>query len=199
MTKKGKKRKKKIYDVKALQEKWKLERFDEKKHYAKMSTIAAIIGAILLASLAIFSCFVVGIYEPIDKEETIIRTVEFDHYSSYFSNWSGRTHRYIELTNGERIWIYVGGENLANSLRALSPGTILTLRLHPDGTILEISTETKELLKFDGAQDELRTESIFWFVVGIIMFLGTVPCIAYAWIKIVKHKIFSPSKSIYGR
>ncbi len=197
MTKKGKKRKKKIYDVKALQEKWKLERFDEKKHNAKMSTIAAIIGAILLASLAIFSCFVVGIYEPIDKEETIIRTVEFDHYSSYFSR--GRTHRYIELTNEERIWISVGGENLANSLRALSPGTILTLRLHPDGTILEISTETKELLNFDGAQDELRTESIFWFVVGIIMFLGMIPCIAYAWIKIVKHKFFSPTKSIYGR
>ena len=198
MTKKGKKRKKKIYDVKALQEKWKLERFDEKKHNTKMSTIAAIIGAILLASLAIFSCFVVGIYEPIDKEETIIRTVEFDHYSSYSSR-GRRTHRYIELTNEERIWISVGGENLANSLRALSPGTILTLRLHPDGTILEISTKTKELLNFDGAQDELRTESIFGFVVGIIMFLGMIPCIAYAWIKIVKHKVFSPSKSIYGR
>ena len=197
MTKKGKKRKKKIYDVKALQEKWKLERFDEKKHYAKMSTIAAIIGAILLASLAIFSCFVVGIYEPIDKEETIIRTVEIDHYSSFSSR--GRTQRYIELTNEERIWIYVGGENLANSLRALSPGTILTLRLHPDGTILEISTETKELLKFDGAQDELRTESIFWFVVGIVMFLGAIPCVAYSWIKIVKHKVFSPSKAIYKR
>ena len=197
MTKKGKKRKKKIYDVKALQEKWKLERFDEKKHNAKMSTITAIIGAIFLASLAIFLCFVVGIYEPIDKEETIIRTVEFDHYSSYSSK--GRTRRYIELTNEERIWISVGEENLANSLRALSPGTILTLRLHPNGTILEISTETKELLNFDDAQDELRTESIFWFVVGIIMFLGMIPCIAYAWIKIVKHKVFSPSKSIYGR
>ena len=73
MTKKGKKRKKKIYDVKALQEKLKIERFDEKKHNAKMSMIAAIIGAILLASLAIFSCFVVGIYEPIDKEETIMK------------------------------------------------------------------------------------------------------------------------------
>lgn len=195
MAKKPKKRQKKIYDVKVLEEKRKLQRFDEKKYFDKMRTIAAIIGAVILASLAIFTCFVVRIYEPIDKEAAVIRTVEFDHYSSYSSR--GRIQRYIELTNEERIWIYVGGENLANSLRALSPGTILTLRLHPDGTILEISTESKELLNFDSTQNKLRTESIFWVVVGIIMFLGMIPCVVYAWIKIVKYKVFLPSKSIY--
>ena len=195
MAKKQKRRQKKTYSVKELQEKWKLQCFDKKKHFDKMRTIAAIIGAVILASLAIFTCFVVGIYEPIDKEEAVIRTVEFDHYSSFSSR--GRTQRYIELTNEERIWIYVGGENLANSLRALSPGTILTLRLHPDGTILEISTESKELLNFDSAQEKLRTESIFWVVVGIIMFLGMIPCVVYTWIKIVKYKVFSPPKSIY--
>lgn len=198
MAKEGKKRKKKIYDVKVLREKWKLERFDEKKYNAKISTIAAIMGAILLASLAVVSCFVVGIYEPIDKEDSVLCSVEFDHYSSYSSR-HGRMRRYIELTNKERMSIYVGGENLANSLRALSPGTVLSLRLHPRGTILEISTESEELLNFDNAQDELRTESIFWFVVGIVMFLGAIPCVAYSWIKIVKHKVFSPSKAIYKR
>ena len=200
MAKKRKKRQKKIYDVKVLQEKWKLQRFDEKKYFDKMRTIIAIIGAVILASFAILSCFVVGIYKPIDKEDAITCSKEFQDYHSYFSKVSGYNYS-IELSNNERRTIpnEYFGETLENDLKQLSPGTILDFKLHPDGTILEIKTEQKEILNFDYAQKQLFKTSIFIFVLGTLCFLGMVACTVYAMIKIIKYKIFEPSKNVYKR
>jgi hypothetical protein len=200
MAKKRKKRQKKIYDKKVLEEKWKLQRFDEKKYFDKMGTILAIIGAVVLVSFAILSCFVVGIYKPIDKEDAITCSKEFQDFHSYFSKNSGYDYS-IELSNNERRSIpdeYFNGK-LENDLRQLPTGTILDFKLHPDGTILEIKAEQKEILNFDYAQKQLLKTSIFIFVLGALCFLGMVACTVYAMIKIIKYKVFEPSKSIYKR
>lgn len=200
MAKKRKKRQKKTHNIKELREKWKLQRFDEKKYFDKMRTILAIIGAVVLVSFAILSCFVVGIYKPIDKEDAITCSKEFQDFHSYFSKTSGYNY-YIELSNNERRSIpdeYVN-RKLENDLRQLPTGTILDFKLHPDGTILEIKAEQKELLNFDYAQKQLFKTSIFIFVLGILCFLGMVACTVYALIKIIKYKVFETSKSVYKR
>jgi hypothetical protein len=200
MAKKRKKRQKKTYNLKELQEKWKLQRFDEKKYYDRMRTILAIIGAVVLVSFAILSCFVVGIYKPIDKEDAITCSKEFQDFHSYFSKNSGYDYS-IELSNNELRSIpdeYFNGK-LENDLRRLSPGTILDFKMHPDGTILEIKVGQKEILNFDYAQKQLLKRSIFIFVLGILCFLGMVACTVYAMIKIIRYKVFAPSKNIYKR
>ena len=101
MAKKREKRQKKTYNVKELQKKWELQRFDEKKYFDKMRTILAIIGANILLFVAIISCFVIGIYEPIKPEEAICRSVQFHSYHSYITKTS--SHRYIKLDNQESI------------------------------------------------------------------------------------------------
>ena len=200
MAKKRKKRKKKTYNIKELQEKWKLQHFDEKKYFDKMRTILAIIGAVVLVSFAILSCFVVGIYKPIDKEDAITCSKEFQDFHSYFSKTSGYNYS-IELSNNERRSIpdEYFNEKLENDLRQLPTGTILDFKLHPDGTILEIKAEQKEILNFDYAQKQLFKTSIFIFVLGILCFLGMVACTVYALIKIIKDKVFETSKSVYKR
>jgi len=196
MAKKRKKRQKKIYNVKELQEKWKLQRFDEKKYYDRMRTILAIIGASILLFSAIISCFVIGIYKPIKKEEAICRSAQFHSYHSYITKTS--SHRYIKLDNQESINI-PKTYHIENDLQVLEPNTTLTLKLHQDGTVLEIKTAQKEILNFDYAQKQLLKRSIFIFVLGILCFLGMVACTVYAMIKIIRYKVFAPSKNIYKR
>ena len=198
MAKKRKKRQKKIYDKKVLEEKWKLQRFDEKKYFDKMRTILAIIGAVVLTIFFVLSCFVVGVYKPIDKEEALTCSKEFQTFYSYFSGTTGRNY-FIELSNNERISIPDEFFAIEDDLRQLSPGTVLEFKLHPDGTILEIKTEQKEILNFDYAQKQLLKKSIFIFVLGVLCFLGMVACTVYALIKIIKYKVFETSKSIYKR
>ena len=198
MAKKRKKRQKKIYDKKVLEEKWKLQRFDEKKYFDKMRTIVAIIGAVVLTIFFVLSCFVVGVYKPIDKEDALTCSKEFQTFYSYFSKTTGRNY-FIKLSNNERISIPDEFFAIEDDLRQLSPGTVLEFKLHPDGTILEIKTEQKEILNFDYAQKQLFKTSIFIFVLGILCFLGMVACTVYAMIKIIKYKVFEPSKTIYKR
>lgn len=200
MAKKRKKRQKKTYNLKELQEKWKLQRFDEKKYFDQMRTILAIVGVVLLTFFFVLSCFIIGIYKPIDKEDAISCSKEFQDFHSYFSKTSGYNY-YIELSNNERRSIpdeYFNGK-LENDLRQLSPGTILDFKMHPDGTILEIKVGQKEILNFDYAQKQLFKTSIFIFVLGILCFLGMVACTVYAMIKIIRYKVFAPSKNIYKR
>ena len=198
MAKKRKKRQKKIYDTKVLEEKWKLQRFDKKKYFDKMRTIVAIIGAVVLTIFFVLSCFVVGVYKPIDKEEALTCSKEFQTFHSYFSKTTGINYS-IELSNNERISIPDEFFAIEDDLRQLSPGTVLEFKIHPDGTILEIKTEQKEILNFDYAQKQLLKTSIFIFVLGALCFLGMVACTVYAMIKIIKYKVFEPSKSIYKR
>lgn len=196
MVKKRKRRQRKTYKLKALRKKRQLQRSD------KINTIFAIIGAVVLAALAVLSFFVIGIYNPIDKEDAVSCSKEFQRLRSYYST-SIVSNYYIEFSNNERSFIpdtyFIGKQNIANDLRQLSPGTVLDFKFHPDGTILEIKSEQKEILNFDYAQKQLFKMSIFIFLVGIVCFLGMVACTVYAMIKIIKYKVFTPSKSVYKR
>lgn len=201
MAKKRKKRQKKIYSVKELRKKWKMERFDERRYQAKVSTIVFMICAIVLVGYAVWVLFGLGIYEPIKPEDAICRSVQFESYHSSSSRYYGGA--YIKLTNQESV--YLSGDytyaNMAleEELYKLEPDTTLYLKLNEYGTVLEIKTAQKEILSFDYAQKQMRKISIIIFVIGILALLGAIACAVYAMIKIIKHKVFAPSKSIYKK
>ena len=190
---------KKIYDIKKLKEKWKLQRFNKKKFYAKMETVSAIVGIIALVFFAIL-CFVCANYQPIEYEEAIPYSAQFEKYYTRYSYKGGSTEC-IKFTNQDSKslsdFYFYGDQSPHADLKALPQGTLLDLKLHPIGEILEIKAGDKEILNFDYAQKQLQKRSISFFIVGILLCLVTIPLTLYAWKKIFKEKAFSRAVQFY--
>lgn len=190
---------KKIYDIKQLKEKWKLQRHNEKKFQAKMATVLGFVGIVLLIGLAVL-CFITANYQPIEYDQASSYSAAFEKYRLYHRTRGG-TRRYIEFTNGDskslsNIYFY-GEQIIKDDLEALPQGTTLHLKLHPDGEVLEIKAGDKEILNFDYAQKQLQKRSIFFLVMGILSCTGIIPCAIYVWKKIVREKVFSRAVQFY--
>ena len=190
---------KKIYDIKQLKEKWKLQRHNEKKFQAKMATVLGFVGIVLLIGLAVL-CFITANYQPIEYDQASSYSAAFEKYRLYHRTRGG-TRRYIEFTNGDskslsNIYFY-GEQTIKADLEALPQGTTLHLKLHPDGEVLEIKAGDKEILNFDYAQKQLQKRSIFFLVMGILSCAGIIPCAIYVWKKIVREKVFSRAVQFY--
>ena len=183
---------KKIYDIKQLKEKWKLQRHNEKKFQAKMATVLGFVGIVLLIGLAVL-CFITANYQPIEYDQASSYSAAFEKYRLYHRTRGG-TRRYIEFTNGDskslsNIYFY-GEQTIKADLEALPQGTTLHLKLHPDGEVLEIKAGDKEILNFDYAQKQLQKRSIFFLVMGILSCAGIIPCVIYVWKRFSKKKSF---------
>ncbi len=190
---------KKIYDIKQLKEKWKLQRYNEKKFQAKMATVLGFVGIVLLIGLSVL-CFITANYQPIEYDQASSYSAAFEKYRLYHRTRGG-TRRYIEFTNGDskslsNIYFY-GEQTIKADLEALPKGTTLDLKLHPGGYVLEIKTDDKEILNFDYAQEQLQKRSIFFLVMGILSCTGIIPCVIYVWKKIFKEEVFSRAVQFY--
>lgn len=190
---------KKIYDIKQLKEKWKLQRHNEKKFQAKMGTFLGFVGIVLLIGLAVL-CFITANYQPIEYDQASSYSAEFEEYRTYHKVRGG-THRHIKFTNGDSkslssFYVY-GEQTIKDDLDALPQGTTLHLKLHPDGEVLEIKAGDKEILNFDYAQRQLQKRAIFFLVLGILSCTGIIPCAIYVWKKIFKEKVFSRAVQFY--
>lgn len=195
---KRQKRQKKTYDLKVLQEKWALERFDEKKYQARIATVVALICAACLLVMGILTCVFVP-YTPIAREDATYISASYNGYHTYHRR--GRESLYLMFTDRERLLLSRAYTNndLKDRLAALDAGTEMQILLSPDNEIIEIKAAETEILNFDHAQKKLQRQGIFYFAVGILICAGSVMCGIYAFIKICKEKVFAPSKSIYGR
>ena len=190
---------KKIYDIKQLKEKWKQQRFNEKKHYAKMETVVGIVGMVALICFALL-CFICANHQPIEYDQAIPYSALFEKYYTRY-NFKGGSTKCIKFTNQDSKSLpdfYFFGEQSPNAdLEALPKGTTLDLKLHPDGDVLEIKAGDKEILNFDYAQKQLQKRSIFFLVMGILSCAGIIPCAIYVWKKIVIEKVFSRAVQFY--
>ena len=197
-----KKRKKKNYSVKALQEKWKQERFDLKKYYAKFNTILAIVFAVLLiaSGLFIFICSLVS-YTPIEIDEAISESIEFERLLVRYRGLRNtrRTEIIVSTDQREITLPRIYPNSVERALRALPKGSILDVKFDTSGTIVEIKSSGKEILNFDVAQHRLLMEDISFCVCGALLLIGSIFCIVYACKKIFKERIFEPSKNVYKR
>ena len=190
---------KKIYDIKQLKEKWKQQRFNEKKHYAKMETVMGIVGMVAVICFAVL-CFICANHQPIEYDQAIPYSAQFEKYYTRYRNNGGSTE-YIEFTNKESKPLsdlyFFGDQSPKVALEALPKGTTLDLKLHPDGDVLEIKAGDKEILNFDYAQKQLQKRSICFLVLGILSCAGIIPCAIYVWKKIVREKVFSRTVQFY--
>ena len=88
---------KKIYNIKQLKEKWKQQRFNEKKHYAKMETVVGIVGMVALICFAVL-CFICANHQPIEYDQAIPYSALFEKYYTRY-NFKGRSTKCIKFTN----------------------------------------------------------------------------------------------------
>ena len=190
---------KKIYDIKQLKEKWKQQRFNEKKYYAKMGTVAGIVGMVALIGFAVL-CFICANHQPIEYDQAISYSAQFEKYYTRY-NFKGGSKECIKFTNQDSKslpdFYFFGNQNPNADLETLAKGTTLNLKLHPDGEILEIKAGDKEILNFDYAQKQLQKRSICVLVFGILAALGVIPCVMYTYKKIFKEKVFSRAVQLY--
>ena len=155
-----------------------------------MGTFLGFVGIVLLIGFAVL-CFIVANHQPIEYDQAISYSAEFEEYRIYHKVRGG-THRHIKFTNGDSkslsaFYVY-GEQTIKADLEALPQGTTLDLKMHPDGSVLEIKAGDKEILNFDYAQKQLQKRSIFFLVIGILSCAGVIPCVIYVWKKIVKEK-----------
>ena len=188
---KKKKRIKKNYDIKVLRERWKIQRFDPQKHYAKVGACVGIAGVlVLILTLVMLLNFVWefgGIYDPIGEDEAILKTAQFKRYSLH------RRQITIILTNNERVYIsrglYYG--RLDSDLDELAPEATLHFKFNSSGQVLEIRTDQKEILNFDFTQKLLIRMSIIIIILTIATLVILILTIIDLWKKIVIQKVFS--------
>jgi hypothetical protein len=197
-----KKRKKKTYSVKALQEKWKQERFDVKKYYDKANTILAIVSAVLLIALGLFA-FIGSLvsYTPIEIDEAISESIEFERLLVRYRGLRNtrRTEIIVSTDQREITLPRIYPNSVEKALSALPKGSILDVKFDTSGTIVEIKSSGKEILNFDVAQQKLLLRTVSFCVCGALLLIGAILCIVYACIKIFKERIFEPSKNVYKR
>ena len=180
-----KKRKKKTYSVKALQEKWKQERFDVKKYYAKANTILAIVSAVLLMALGLFT-FIGSLvsYTPIEIDEAISESIELERFLVRRSGLRNtrRTEIIVSTDQRELVLPNIYPNSVEKALSALPKGSILDVKLDTSGTIVEIKSSGKEILNFDVAQEKLLLQTVSFCVCGALLLIGAILCIVYACI-----------------
>lgn len=197
-----KKRKKKNYSVKALQEKWKQERFDVKKYHAKANTILAIVSAVLLIAGGLFT-FIGSLvsYTPIEIDEAISESIEFERLLVRYSGGRHSHRRAIIVSTDQREITLprIYPNSVERALSALPKGSILDVKFDTSGTIVEIKSSGKEILNFDVAQHRLLMEAVSFCVCGALLLIGAILCIVYACKKIFKERIFEPSRNVYKR
>lgn len=155
-----------------------------RKRYGKSKTawIAEIPFGIsvlfLVLGLVIGNVFAIGIWQdrkPITKSEAIAVTATFDSYRSYYSRYGSLSE--VEISFWDHPTRYLDGAAVTPTVEAvlgkLSPGSRLSLLLHPDSNmILAITYGGDTVLDFDEAIAAILGESIvFTVTVGVFGYL----------------------------
>lgn len=140
-------------------------------------------GAIFMAVISLF--LAVGLStpffsnKPIEKTEAIEKTAVFDYYEEDYGvgRRGANSVDYIVLflENGEKEEIRSACMNkyVWNDLKDLKKGTELHMLINPNNNyIIELQTDSKEILNFDFAQNRLFREGIAFLALAIFFFVG---------------------------
>ena len=139
-----------------------------------------IVPVVVLVFLFIGSVMIFGVHyweKPISREEAISATAS---YQSCQKHYSGRGSIEVHFSDLDRQDIdgYYATNELYQTLKALAPGTQLSLLLHPNSAnILEIRVGDELLLDFDHAVKFLREDVAVFTVLGILVYWGAASCV----------------------
>ena len=129
-------------------------------------------GILVIAALAIVMALIFifgpGNYKKIEREEAIAYSGQFEEYEIM------KNMRCIHFADGMEHYVYPHTESMAfqERMNVLPKGTTLHLLINPNGEyVLEIRTDTEELLSFDAEQEAIASYVRFyvWFGIAILL------------------------------
>lgn len=137
-----------------------------------ISRPCAIFIAVLSLLMALFSTNTFLTNSTIDKSEASEKTAVFDFCDIQYGRNFSLAYAVLFFENAEEEYIrgICVNENLRKDIEALKKGTELYMIINPNNNyIIELRTDTKELLNFDYAQKMLRQEGVGFLYLAILM------------------------------
>ncbi len=147
------------------------------------STVWIVIMAVVGLCIGINFIISKSVNKPITREEAIAYSGAFDHYDTAWKNY-----RDLYFEDGSVYYVYPHTESMEfqNKMKSLEKGTMLHILVNPNtDNIIEIKTDTEELMNFEISQQEIYGYYTGYLVLGIFVCVGSVYLIWYA---IVSHK-----------
>ena len=129
-------------------------------------------GILVIAALAIVMALIFilgpGNYQAIEREEAIAYSGQFEEYEIM------KNMRCIHFADGSEHYVYphTESQDFQNRMKNLPVGTTLHLLINPNAEyVLEIRTDTEELLSFDAEQEAIAAYVRFyvWFGIAILL------------------------------
>lgn len=149
------------------------------KHKSKhdISRQAAIVFAVLTLIMTTVFSYTFFANSPITKTAAKEKVAVYNHYAVEYGpklRRSVNTLNYIELFFENEEKEYIRGacvnKELIKDIEALEKGTKLHMMINPDNNyIIELKTNSDELLNFDYAQKKLQQEGVGFLCIGIFM------------------------------
>lgn len=144
-----------------------------------------IVGIFAIAFGLFFGFYLQKDNKPIPREEAVFFSGEFEEYET----WDSKS-RTICFKDGSyyEVYPYTEKQEFYDKMTALPKGTMLYLAINPNnGYVIEIKTETEELLNFDESQAALDSYDNFYTAIGIFVCFAGVFFIVDAFF-LAKHK-----------
>ena len=140
---------------------------------SKPAVLVVAIAGILLGLFFIFSQ---NANAPIPRSEAVSYSGEFEEYEVW------RNYRTIHFKDGSTYEVYAHTEtqDFQNMMKSLEKGTKLYLLVNPNNDcVVEIKTDTEELLNFETSQAEIDSYDNGYIAIGIVACIGGVFLIWY--------------------
>ncbi len=144
-----------------------------KKHISKSkgeSIFVIIAKAVGLCAFATFCIFYSGEKGPIEREAAVSYSGEFESYDSS-KNYCG-----INFKDGSYYAVDAHSEenDFKKTMKSLKSGTMLHILVNPNNRyVIEIKTDTEELLNFKSSQEAIQREATLWFWFGIFLYVAS--------------------------
>lgn len=148
----------------------------------------AVLGSLPATLVVSLLCFLMGAFfiipqrdnKPIPREEAVAYEGELETYTT------ARNDCTIHFTDGSTYEVYphTEGSDFRNAMEALEKGTKLYLSVNPNnGYVVEVKTDTAELMNFETSQKELDAYDNGYIGIGVFVILCGVFFIFYAIIR----------------
>ena len=133
---------------------------------------------VAVASIILGIFFIVSQNEnkPIPRSEAVSYSGEFEEYEVW------RNYKIIHFKDGTSYDVYPHTETIdfQNMMKSLKKGTKLYLLVNPNNDyVVEIKTESKELLNFETSQKEIDSYDNGYIALGIALCIGAAYLILY--------------------
>lgn len=128
---------------------------------------AVLVMAFLAIALGIFFIVSQGVNKPVLREEAVSYSGKFDHYDT---SWENYREIYFEDGSVYDVYPHTESNTFREQMESLEKGTVLYILVNPNNDyVIEVKTETEELLNFELSQQDIDSYDNGYIAIGIFL------------------------------